>query len=127
VGIVRCLGTVRSSTGEVQPWGKAWKRNFTFWGSDDRSNILYTLNLVCQPPGTLNPSNRQQMAVGACSEGDVAATVLTRILGHYKSSGHMLCDAGSLAMSKVICMSDGIYPCVEVEIVPGFLLSNFCF
>ena len=68
--------------------------------------LFSTLKNPCQPPEPQDSYNRQQIAVGACSEGDVAATVLTRILGHYRSSGHMLCDAGSLAMSKVRCMMD---------------------
>lgn len=49
-------------------------------------------------PGNYVFFDRQQAAVGACGEGDVAVTVLTRIVGHY--AAHMLCDAGALALSK---------------------------
>ena len=51
-------------------------------------------------PGNYVFFDRQQQAVGGCQEEDIAASVLTRVVGHYRDSGHMLCDAGSLAMSK---------------------------
>mmetsp|Transcript_41832 Transcript_41832/g.81791 ORF Transcript_41832/g.81791 Transcript_41832/m.81791 type:complete len:383 (-) Transcript_41832:272-1420(-) len=72
-------------------------------------------------PGNYVFFDRQQMAVGGCGEEDVACTVLARVVGHYRTSGHMLCDAGSLAMSKDKAPQDNAFGKVLGE---GLLLSS---
>uniref|UniRef100_A0A6U5ZYU2 D-serine dehydratase n=1 Tax=Guillardia theta TaxID=55529 RepID=A0A6U5ZYU2_GUITH len=64
-------------------------------------------------PGNYVFFDRQQVQAGACKEADVAVRVLTRVIGHYESSGHMLCDAGSLAMSKDLAPQDDHFGFVE--------------
>lgn len=39
-------------------------------------------------------------SIGVCRHEDCAATVLTRVIGHYPDDNHMLIDAGALALSK---------------------------
>lgn len=61
-------------------------------------------------PGNYTFYDRQQVAVGGCQEGDVGVTVLTRVIGHYGS--HMLCDTGSLAVSKDVAPQDQAFGAV---------------
>jgi hypothetical protein len=44
--------------------------------------------------------DRQQVNCGSCSAGDIAATVLARVVGVYPHNNHFLIDAGALALSK---------------------------
>ncbi|HKI43877.1 MAG TPA: alanine racemase [Balneolales bacterium] len=39
-------------------------------------------------------------SIGVCQHEDCAATVLTRVIGHYPKGNRMLIDAGALALSK---------------------------
>ena len=51
-------------------------------------------------PGNYIFFDRFQSTVGSCSTENVAFSVLTTILGHYRSRGELLIDAGALALSK---------------------------
>lgn len=62
-------------------------------------------------PGNYVFFDRQQMAIPVCSERQVAVRVLTRVIGLY--SGHILCDTGSLAISKDLAPQDGAFGAVE--------------
>jgi len=70
-------------------------------------------------PGNYVFFDRQQSGTGACSHGDIAVTVLSRVIGHYND--HFLCDAGSLAMSKDSAPQDGGFGTVQGR--PDLLLA----
>jgi len=62
-------------------------------------------------PGNYVFFDRQQMAIPVCKSDQVAVRVLTRVIGHYAE--HLLCDTGSLAISKDLAPQDGSYGSVE--------------
>ncbi len=51
-------------------------------------------------PGNYALYDRTQMALGACSAGDVAATVLATVVSSRPDAGRSVVDAGALALSK---------------------------
>ena len=51
-------------------------------------------------PGVYMLGDLDQMALGSCSAQEIAAGVLARVIGHNRQAGHLLIDAGGLALSK---------------------------
>lgn len=51
-------------------------------------------------PGVYTLFDLDQVALGVCSMDDIAASVLTTVIGHNLRSQRMLIDAGALALSK---------------------------
>jgi len=53
-------------------------------------------------PGVYVFGDLDQMALGSCRYDDIAVTVLASVIGHNRQQGHLLIDAGGLALSKDI-------------------------
>ncbi|MCP4328653.1 MAG: hypothetical protein GY791_09500 [Alphaproteobacteria bacterium] len=53
-------------------------------------------------PGVYVFGDLDQMALGSCDYDDIAVTVLASVIGHNQQRGHLLTDAGGLALSKDI-------------------------
>ncbi|MEE9566041.1 MAG: alanine racemase [Desulfobacteria bacterium] len=51
-------------------------------------------------PGNYVFFDKFQADIGSCSLDDCAATVLTRVIGHYPDRSQLIIDAGALALSK---------------------------
>jgi D-serine deaminase-like pyridoxal phosphate-dependent protein len=51
-------------------------------------------------PGVYMLGDLTQMALGSCGCEDIAAAVMARVTGHNRRAGHLLIDAGGLALSK---------------------------
>ena len=51
-------------------------------------------------PGVYMLGDLTQVALGSCRAEEIAAAVLTRVIGHNRQAGHLLIDAGGLALSK---------------------------
>ena len=57
-------------------------------------------------PGVYVFGDLDQMALGSCAYDDIAVTVLASVIGHNRQQGHILIDAGGLALSKDISAGD---------------------
>ncbi len=51
-------------------------------------------------PGVYMFHDLDQLALGSCGASDLALTVLSSVIGHNRSAGRILLDAGALALSK---------------------------
>jgi D-serine deaminase-like pyridoxal phosphate-dependent protein len=51
-------------------------------------------------PGNYVFFDLHQLGIGACAAEDIAVTVLASVVGHNRSAGRLLIDAGALALSK---------------------------
>ena len=51
-------------------------------------------------PGVYMFNDLQQHAIGACTRDDLALSVLASVIGHNRHAGHLVLDAGGLALSK---------------------------
>jgi D-serine deaminase-like pyridoxal phosphate-dependent protein len=51
-------------------------------------------------PGVYTFFDIDQASLGVCQVSDIACTVLATVIGHNRPSGHILIDAGALALSK---------------------------
>lgn len=51
-------------------------------------------------PGNYVFFDLMMVALGVCDYEDIAAAVLTTVIGHHRSGNHILTDAGALALSK---------------------------
>ncbi|WP_020594351.1 alanine racemase [Kiloniella laminariae] len=56
-------------------------------------------------PGVYMFGDVDQLFIGTCKADEIAATVLTSVIGHNRSSRRLLVDAGGLALSKDISAS----------------------
>ncbi|MCZ4280770.1 alanine racemase [Kiloniella laminariae] len=56
-------------------------------------------------PGVYMFGDVDQLCIGTCKADEIAATVLTSVIGHNRSSQRLLVDAGGLALSKDISAS----------------------
>jgi D-serine deaminase-like pyridoxal phosphate-dependent protein len=52
-----------------------------------------------------------QAQIGSCAVEDLAVTVLATVTGHRRDAGHVLIDAGGLALSKDRSTADAPYDC----------------
>jgi D-serine deaminase-like pyridoxal phosphate-dependent protein len=57
-------------------------------------------------PGVYVFFDLSQAQLGVCSVDDVAVSVLATVIGHHREAGHLLIDAGALALSKDISASE---------------------
>ncbi len=53
-------------------------------------------------PGVFVFNDLKQLSGGACDRNDLALSVLASVIGHNRHKGHLLLDAGALAISKDI-------------------------
>jgi D-serine deaminase-like pyridoxal phosphate-dependent protein len=53
-------------------------------------------------PGVYTLFDVDQASLGTCGTSDIACSVLTTVIGHNRRAGHILIDAGALALSKDI-------------------------
>jgi D-serine deaminase-like pyridoxal phosphate-dependent protein len=51
-------------------------------------------------PGCYMFFDLDQLVLGSCARDDLALSVLTTVIGHNRHAGHLLLDAGALALSK---------------------------
>ena len=51
-------------------------------------------------PGVFMFNDLQQLALGACTRADLALSVFASVIAHNRHAGHLLLDAGGLALSK---------------------------
>jgi len=51
-------------------------------------------------PGVYVFNDLTQLALGSCRRADLALSVLASVVGHNRHAGHLLIDAGVLALSK---------------------------
>jgi D-serine deaminase-like pyridoxal phosphate-dependent protein len=57
-------------------------------------------------PGVYVFFDLAQAALGVCDVGDIAVSVLATVIGHHREAGHLLIDAGALALSKDVSASE---------------------
>jgi D-serine deaminase-like pyridoxal phosphate-dependent protein len=57
-------------------------------------------------PGVYVFFDLSQARLGVCSVDDIAVTVLATVIGHHRESGHLLVDAGALALSKDVSANE---------------------
>ncbi|MBL8669039.1 MAG: alanine racemase [Alphaproteobacteria bacterium] len=83
-------------------------------------------------PGVYTLCDLDQVGLGSCDVGDIAASVLATVIGHNRSAGRVLVDAGGLALSKdvsaqefmpdvgygLVCPAEGGAP------IPGLLVDS---
>jgi D-serine deaminase-like pyridoxal phosphate-dependent protein len=70
-------------------------------------------------PGNYVFFDKFQADIGSCSLYDCAASVLTRVIGHYPEHNRILIDAGALALSK----DQGATHIID-EVVYGFIKNH---
>ncbi|WP_404379102.1 alanine racemase [Caenispirillum salinarum] len=57
-------------------------------------------------PGVYMFMDVHQLMLGVCKAGDLALSVLASVIGHNRHSGHLLLDAGALALSKDVSATE---------------------
>lgn len=57
-------------------------------------------------PGVYVFMDLDQWAIGACRRDDLALSVLASVIGHNRHAGHLLIDAGALALSKDVSANE---------------------
>ncbi|RZI42920.1 hypothetical protein EGT07_12815 [Herbaspirillum sp. HC18] len=57
-------------------------------------------------PGVYVFFDLAQASLGVCGTEDIAVSVLTTVIGHHREAGHLLVDAGALALSKDISANE---------------------
>ena len=57
-------------------------------------------------PGVFVFNDLKQLSIGSCTRDDLALTVLACVIGHNRHAGHLLIDAGALALSKDISANE---------------------
>jgi D-serine deaminase-like pyridoxal phosphate-dependent protein len=57
-------------------------------------------------PGVYVFFDLAQAALGVCDIDDIAVSVLATVIGHHREAGHLLIDAGALALSKDVSASE---------------------
>lgn len=57
-------------------------------------------------PGVYMFNDLKQLSIGSCARGDLALSVLASVIGQNRRRGHLLLDAGALALSKDISAHD---------------------
>ena len=57
-------------------------------------------------PGVYMFNDLKQLSIGSCARGDLALSVLASVIGQNRRHGHLLLDAGALALSKDISAHD---------------------
>jgi len=82
-------------------------------------------------PGVYVFFDLSQARLGVCTLDDIAVSVLTTVIGHHRASGHLLVDAGALALSKDVSANEydphigyGLACDIEGNIVPGLYVGD---
>lgn len=57
-------------------------------------------------PGVYVFFDLSQARLGVCGVDDIAVSVLATVIGHHRESGHLLVDAGALALSKDVSANE---------------------
>jgi D-serine deaminase-like pyridoxal phosphate-dependent protein len=57
-------------------------------------------------PGVYMFFDLSQASLGVCAIEDIAVSVLATVIGHHREAGHLLIDAGALALSKDISANE---------------------
>ena len=57
-------------------------------------------------PGVFVFNDLKQLSVGTCDRDGLALSVLATVIGHNRHKGHIILDAGALALSKDISAHD---------------------
>ncbi|WP_460838351.1 alanine racemase [Noviherbaspirillum agri] len=82
-------------------------------------------------PGVYVFFDLAQAQLGVCTIEDIAVSVLATVIGHYREAGHLLIDAGALALSKDVSASEfaadmgfGLVCDLQGNIVPGMHVAD---
>ncbi len=82
-------------------------------------------------PGVYVFFDLAQAALGVCGVRDIAVSVLATVIGHQREAGHLLIDAGALALSKDISATEfnahigyGLVCDVDGEVIPGLYVAD---
>ncbi|RJG00093.1 alanine racemase [Noviherbaspirillum saxi] len=82
-------------------------------------------------PGVYVFFDLSQAALGVCELEDIAASVLATVIGHQHESGHLLIDAGALALSKDVSASEfrsdvgyGLVCDLDGKLIPGLHVAD---
>lgn len=82
-------------------------------------------------PGVYVFFDLAQAQLGVCAVDDIAVSVLATVIGHHPEAGHLLVDAGALALSKDISASEfardmgyGLVCDLDGRHVPGLYVAD---
>lgn len=82
-------------------------------------------------PGVYMFFDLSQAKLGVCATEDIAASVLATVIGHHREAGHLLIDAGALALSKDLSASEfaqnvgyGLVCDASGEPIPGMYVAD---
>lgn len=82
-------------------------------------------------PGVYVFFDLSQARLGVCGVDDIAVSVLTTVIGHHREAGHLLIDAGALALSKDVSANEfdphigyGLACSVKGEPLPGMVVAD---
>lgn len=82
-------------------------------------------------PGVYVFFDLSQARLGVCAVEDIAVSVLATVVGHHREAGHLLVDAGALALSKDVSANEfdthigyGLVCGVDGEPLPGMHVAD---
>ena len=82
-------------------------------------------------PGVYVFFDLSQARLGVCSVDDIAVSVLTTVIGHHREAGHLLVDAGALALSKDVSANEydphvgyGLVCDIDGQVIDGLHVAN---
>lgn len=82
-------------------------------------------------PGVYVFFDLAQAQLGVCAIEEIAVSVLATVIGHHREAGHLLIDAGALALSKDVSASEfaqdigyGLVCSLQGEVVPGMYVAD---
>jgi len=82
-------------------------------------------------PGVYVFLDLAQAQLGVCAIEDIAVSVLATVIGHHREAGHLLIDAGALALSKDVSASEfaqgmgyGLVCSLQGNVLPGMFVAD---
>jgi D-serine deaminase-like pyridoxal phosphate-dependent protein len=82
-------------------------------------------------PGVYVFFDLAQAQLGVCTIEDIAVSVLATVIGHHREAGHLLIDAGALALSKDVSASEfaqdmgyGLVCNLQGDVIPGMVVAD---
>lgn len=82
-------------------------------------------------PGVYTFFDLAQVQLGVCAINEIAVSVLATVIGHHREAGHLLIDAGALALSKDVSASEflkdvgyGLVCDTQGEVLPGLYVAD---
>lgn len=82
-------------------------------------------------PGVYVFFDLSQAQLGVCAIDDIAVSVLATVIGHHREAGHLLIDAGALALSKDVSASEfakdvgyGLACDAQGTLLPGLYVAD---